>query len=237
MVDVLPDLNALRVVKDCTELDAIGRAGQLAADAQRLFRSELASGRSEREVSDAIQAGLAAESRGGTAAVVDLMYGERCALIGAAPTGRVLTRGETALFDCAPVVEEYWGDSCGTLVVGQPDKEIWRLYSTVLAALEAGIQMLKPGVRVSDVDRTVRSIMADDGYSYPHVTGHGVGLKQQEFPFVTADSEHVLEADTVIALEPGAYFAGYGLRLEYLVHVTEDGPQQLTDHDLGLVID
>jgi Xaa-Pro aminopeptidase len=236
LVDVVPGLNALRVVKDATELEVIARSAQLAADAQRRFRAELAVGRSELEVSNAIQAELAAEGRS-MAAVVDLMYAERCALVGAAPTQRVLAPGETALFDCAPVVDEYWGDSCSTVTVGEPANEVRRLHATVLAALEAGIELLRPGVPIADVDRTVRAVMADGGYSYAHITGHGVGLKQQEAPIVTSDSDHVLVADTVIALEPGAYFADYGVRMEHLVHVTEDGPRLLTDHELALTTD
>jgi Xaa-Pro dipeptidase len=149
----------------------------------------------------------------------------------------VLAHGETALFDCAPVVEEYWGDSCSTVIVGEPADEVRRLHAVVLAALEAGIELLRPGVAIAEVDRTVRAVMAEDGYTYPHITGHGVGLKQQEAPIVTSDSHHVLAADTVIALEPGAYFAGYGVRLEHLVQVTEDGPRLLTDHNLALTTD
>ncbi|WP_308465855.1 M24 family metallopeptidase [Rathayibacter soli] len=233
LVDLRDDLAMLRAVKDSTELGLIMTAAKRASDAQRVFRSEIECGLRERELSDTIQMRLAKEGNA-VSAVVDLMFGDRCMLVGAAPTGRVLTAADTAIFDFAPVVEDYWADSCSTVVVGRPSRDVLRLHGTIQRALEAGIALLRPGTRISDVDKSVRSIMGEAGYHYPHLTGHGVGLKQQEYPFVASDSDYVLEADIVIALEPGAYFDEYGARLEHLIHVTEDGPRVLTTHSVEL---
>lgn len=233
LVDLGHELELLRVVKDTAEIALLASAAARAADAQRIFRSEIAPGVSEQELSDRIQTRLTQQQKP-TAAIVDLMFGERCALMGAAPTDRILADGETALFDFAPVVEDYWGDSCSTIVLGEAPPEISRLHETVGRALAAGIELLRPGVRASAVDAAVRSVMSEAGYHYPHFTGHGVGLKQQEFPYLWPDSQHVFEANTVVALEPGSYFDGYGVRLEHVIQITEGAPHVLTDHTLAL---
>ncbi len=233
LVDLGQKLEQLRIVKDPAELALLAEAAVRATAAQRIFRSEISLGISEQTVSDRVQSRLVQQQKP-TAAIVDLMFGERCALVGAAPTSRTLAAGETALFDFAPIVDDYWGDSCSTVVLGTPASEVSRLHGAVARALRAGIDLLRPGVRASAVDAAVRSVMAEAGYHYPHFTGHGVGLKQQEPPYISPDSQHILAAGTVVALEPGAYFDGYGVRLEHVIQITEDAPRVLTGHDLAL---
>src|SRR5581483_6800705 len=90
-------------------------------------------------------------------------------------------------------------------------------------ALEAGLAAIKPGVQASDVDRTVRSALANHGLQCRHHIGHGVGVTYHEEPYITPYNNIVLKPGMVIALEPGAYLDDLGVRLEDMVIVTEDG--------------
>jgi Xaa-Pro aminopeptidase len=105
------------------------------------------------------------------------------------------------------------------------------------AALTAGGSALRPGARASDVDRAVRSVVADalDGYTYPHHTGHGFGLQPQEPPYLIPSDEMPLEPGMIVAVEPGIYLPDTrGMRLEGNYLITEDGCEALSDYPMEL---
>ncbi len=85
-----------------------------------------------------------------------------------------------------------------------------------------------------DVDRTVRAAVEAVGHSYPHHTGHGVGFHWHEEPRIVPESATVLEPGMVVALEPGAYRSGLGVRVEVVAVVTGNGCRVLSRHPLDL---
>ena len=69
---------------------------------------------------------------------------------------------------------------------------------------------------------------------FPHHTGHGLGLTVHESPRLVPGASTPLEAGMVIALEPGAYGDGWGVRVEQVVLVTDGGCDVLSGHALEL---
>ena len=53
-------------------------------------------------------------------------------------------------------------------------------------------------------------------------------------PRIVPGAQVALAEDMVIALEPGAYGADWGLRVEQVLLVTADGCEVLSGHDLSL---
>jgi Xaa-Pro aminopeptidase len=103
------------------------------------------------------------------------------------------------------------------------------IHRRILDRLEQAIAAVKPGVVAGDLDALVR-----EGLNYPHHSGHGIGAGFHEEPRIVPAWPTVLEPGMVLALEPGWYGEGEGVRLEWIVLVTHDGCEVLSDHRLDL---
>jgi Xaa-Pro aminopeptidase len=105
------------------------------------------------------------------------------------------------------------------------------VYHSVLEAQQAGVAAVAPGVRCGDVDEATRTVLRRARLDrwFTHSTGHGVGLEIHEGPRIAAKQEQVLEPGMVVTIEPGVYLPGeFGVRIEDMVLVTEDGGEVLT---------
>jgi len=221
-------------VKDAEELELIGAAVELVEIGHRALREALEPGRSERELWDAAATAIAAAGGEPADAVVDLMVGGRTALIGEPPGEAKLAAGDPVLFDLAPKRNGYWADSCATFVCGTPSAALRDRHAAIATALERGLGCARTGVSAGAVDAVIREQLAAAGLECPHHTGHGVGVRPQEPPWFVPGNDFVLEQGMVVALEPGAYSDGFGVRLEHLAVVEADGARPLTKHPLTL---
>lgn len=140
--------------------------------------------------------------------------------------------------------ERYFADMTRTVLKGEPSEKLADMYEAVLAAQNAGIEMVKPGVKCSDIHNKVCDVFKEKGYDtiregstvgFIHSTGHGVGLEIHELPFV-GNSDVELEEGNIITIEPGLYYPDVGgIRLEDLILVTSDGHENLTEMEKRFV--
>jgi Xaa-Pro aminopeptidase len=65
---------------------------------------------------------------------------------------------------------------------------------------------------------------------FSHSLGHGVGLQIHEWPRVSRTSDYELPSGACVTIEPGVYVPEqeYGVRIEDLVVLREDGCDNLT---------
>jgi Xaa-Pro dipeptidase len=220
--------------KDAHEVELILAAAELVEAGQRAVRERVEPGVTELELWEAASTAMSALRPGPTEALVDLMVGEGTSEIGRPPGPAAAAPGDPVLFDLAPFSDGYWADSCATFSCGTPSHALRRRHDAVRKALECGLGSIRPGVRACEVDAVMRAALAEAGLECPHHTGHGVGTVPQEPPWLVPDDETVLTERMVIALEPGAYSGGIGVRLEHLVFLRPDGPELLTTHSLDV---
>ncbi len=118
-----------------------------------------------------------------------------------------------------------------TMIVGPASSEQQRLFGHMKAAQEVAFEAIRPGATCADVDRAVRAYFAEhDLMAYwKHHSGHGLGLRNHEGPFLDAGDHTVLRPGMVFAVEPGLYAPELGgFRHSDTVLVTETGSELLT---------
>ena len=119
------------------------------------------------------------------------------------------------------------------LIIGAPTGEMRRLFEHMAAALQAAFDALRPGRTCADVDRAVLAYFeANDLLPYwRQHTGHAIGLRNHEAPFLDVGDDTPIEPGMVFTIEPGVYDGEIGgFRHSDTVVVTPDGIDVLTSY-------
>jgi methionyl aminopeptidase len=164
---------------------------------------------------------------------------------------RRLAAGDVISVDCGVKVDGFYADAAVTLPVGEIAPEVERLLEVTQAALESGIQQVRPGKRLGDVGAAIESHAIEAGYGIVRdLVGHGIGREPHEEPQVPnygkAGKGMPLEVGLVLAIEPMFNLGTPDVRtlpdrwtvvtadravsahFEHTVAVTERGPRVLT---------
>ncbi|MGW1892886.1 aminopeptidase P family protein [Streptomyces sp. NPDC002004] len=232
-------LPMLRAVKDAAELGRLAAAGAAADATYEEILKVPFGGRRESEVA----ADLAALLRQFGHSQVDFT------IVGSGPNGanphheagdRVIQQGDMVVLDFGGLMHGYGSDTSRTVHVGEPSAEEQRVHDVVRAAQDAACRAVRPGIACQEVDRVARAHIADAGYGdhFIHRTGHGIGVTTHEPPYMVEGEEQTLVPGMCFSVEPGIYLPGrFGVRIEDIVTVTEDGGRRLntTAREMAIV--
>lgn len=227
----------LRQVKEPKEIELIAAAASLAGEAFEAVVSRGVVGRTERELALALEVAMRERGASGASFPSIIATGAHGALPHAEPRDVAVQAGELLVIDWGAVVDGYCSDCTRTLATGELDGEELEVYELVLEAQRVGVDAVRAGARAVEVDAAVRERIRAGGYGqqFGHGLGHGVGLGMHDGPALSSRSQDVLEAGNVVTVEPGVYLPGrFGVRIEDLVVVTDDGCRVLTGVDKGL---
>ena len=146
------------------------------------------------------------------------------------PGKRKLKKKDAVLIDFGARYNGYCSDITRCFVIGGMTTFFKKVYDVVEQAQAAAIKIIKPGVKITQIDTAARQVIDTAGLPvYGHGTGHGFGLEIHEDPFLKPDGKGKLKPGQVITIEPGIYIPGrLGIRIEDDILVTETGHKILT---------
>lgn len=221
----------LRRVKTEAEVRKIKEAVELTEAGLQWILGKIRPGMREREVALELEFWYRKEGADDVAFDLIVAAGPQSAMPHHRAGDHPLEEGNVVLFDIGARVDGYCADITRVVALGQPKKEVQEVYKLVLKANIAGIEAIKPGVAGKDVDAKARQVLEEAGLGelFGHGLGHGVGMEVHEGPRLSATSDDILVRGNVVTVEPGVYFPGkFGVRIEDLVVVTENGAQVLS---------
>jgi Xaa-Pro aminopeptidase len=238
-VSLTDGLPMLRGVKDAAELERLAGAGAAADAAYEQIVGVRFAGRRETEVA----ADLAGLLRAHGHSQVDFT------IVGSGPNGadphheadeRVIADGDTVVLDFGGLRDGYGSDTTRTVSVGEPSDEVREVHAVVARAQQAAFEAVRPGVECQAIDRVARRVITEAGFGeyFIHRVGHGIGVTTHEPPYLVEGETRRLVPGMCFSIEPGIYLPGrFGVRIEDIVTVTEDGGRRLnnTGRDLRVV--
>lgn len=82
-----------------------------------------------------------------------------------------------------------------TFFIGKPNKEDNEHLNHIMCARNKALSILKDGTKCSDVDAEAKEYLIKEGYgnNLLHRTGHGIGLKNHEKPWVAEGNDEMLK--------------------------------------------
>jgi len=223
---------SLLVIKDAQEQAAIRKAIAIAEEAFRQTFHAIRAGRTETEIANQLVIHLLEQGSSPELPFSPIVAsGPNSADPHALPGGRVFQSGDLIVIDWGACWDGYISDITRTVSLGEPSHQAAAIAELVAAANQAGRSKAGPGIPASDVDAAARNVIATGGYreNFIHRTGHGIGLKAHEEPYISSAETSPLADGMTFTVEPGIYLPGWGgIRIEDNVLITSSGADTLT---------
>jgi len=231
LADATPIVRALRLVKSAAEIAKIAHVCDLVSSVFEDLPTLLHAGMTEREIFRVFKIECLRRGADDVAYLVGGAgpggYGD----IISPPSDRPVAAGDVLILDTGAVFDGYFCDFDRNYAFGHAADDVARAYEAVHAATEAGLEAARPGATAADVFHAMQDVLDAAGAIDSGVgrLGHGLGMQLTEWPSNMAGDDTVLEADTVLTLEPGMAFApGRVMVHEENIVIRAGGPRLLT---------
>jgi Xaa-Pro aminopeptidase len=238
-------------IKSPAEVELIRQSARWCEYAHRLLQEYSTAGATEAEAS--LRAGQEATlamlkelgseyagqlgSQDGATAGYRGQIGRRAAWAHAVAHNNTFQPGDMLVSETAAPFWGYNAELERGMVVGEPTDEQRELHHHTVEAQVAAFEAFRTAGTCADVDNAVLAYLDDNGIRdlWRQHTGHGIGLRNHEAPFLDEGDHTPLEPGMVFTIEPGVYKEGLGgFRHSDTVLVTGTGIELLTDYPRDL---
>ncbi len=229
----------MRQEKDADELACIRQAQKITDETFTYILDHIRPGRSEREIMLDMEFYMRRLGSEGVAFDFIVVSGCNSSMPHGVPTDKLVEKGDFVTMDFGAVVDGYCSDMTRTVAVGEISDRQRLVYDTVLQAQTLALAGIRPGAVCRDIDALARQHIDAAGFGscFGHGLGHSLGLEVHESPAFSPRCETVLTPGMVMTVEPGIYLEGeFGVRIEDMVVVTDNGYEDLTASEKKLIL-
>jgi Xaa-Pro aminopeptidase len=236
VLNVIPILDSMRVVKDSAELAALRRAIYITTEGHKAAMQAARPGMYEYQLEAMIEYTFRnlGSDRVGFPSIVG--SGPNSTVLHYDVNRRKMEQGDLVVIDIGAEYGQYTADVTRTIPIGGRFTARQRaVYNLVLATQRAAIEAIRPGVTFGELNEVARRYMRDhsqhlcgvqscDRY-FVHGLSHWLGMRVHD-----VGGNRILEPGMVFTVEPGIYIPeeNLGVRIEDDVLVTEDGYEILS---------
>ncbi|MHC4820234.1 MAG: type I methionyl aminopeptidase [Planctomycetota bacterium] len=201
--------------KSRREIDTMRDAARIVAEVHAWARENVKPGITTQDIDEAARGII--EGRGATCTFNGYhgFPGNICTsvneeVVHGIPGKRELVEGDVIGVDVGATYKNYIGDAAITVAVGEISEDAKSLMDTTRECLDAAIEVIGPGVKVSAVSAAVQTLAEARGYGIVReYAGHGIGTNLHEDPQIpnyvdtgTRLHDVTLRAGMVICIEP-----------------------------------
>jgi len=232
-------LKDLRIRKSEEEIKSMKKAGKIASEIINTITRKIDVGMTELEISGLIE--YEGRKMGSEKMSFETItsFSNHSSKPHNEPGVEKLRKKDIIMIDFGPRFEKYCSDITRTFFIGEPTREVIKVYKATEEAQKKALSSVKSNMKASDIDKAARDFFKEKGYDgyFIHGTGHGVGLDIHEEPYITKESKSVIEEGMTFTIEPGIYLHNrFGIRIEDTLLVTDDGYEMLTSFPKDLLI-
>ena len=240
IVDIYPIMRSLRMVKSSAEIDSLLKAIEKTNNGIAYLINKLSPGMKEHELADHFEMYGRLHDRSTLAFSTIIASGKNATCLHYPSQNDTVKEEDLILFDLGYNHDGYSADISRTFPVNGKFTGVQKaIYEAVLACNKAVIAMAKPGLTIKDLQEFATEFLRKECIKaklmdlnddirnyYYHNVSHHLGLDTHDI----GSRELPLEKGNVITVEPGLYFAKYGIgvRIEDDVLITLDGAVALS---------
>lgn len=232
-------IDKIRMIKDETEKDLMRQASIINDLAMADMQASFSEGITENEMAEKLLQFYASHGGEGFSFSPIVGYGPNGADGHHGCDDTPLKKGDSIVIDMGCMYQGYCSDMTRTVFYQEISEKQKEVYQLVLQANLAAEAIIKPGVRLCDIDAAARDVITKAGYgpNFNHRTGHFIGREVHEYGDVSSAFDMPVEEGMIFSIEPGIYIEGeFGVRIEDLVLVTKDGCEILNHFSKDLVV-
>jgi len=230
-------IQKIRMVKTQVEIGILRQAAQICERAIYACLAFAKKGMTEIEMACLFKEALIREGAKPFLSVI--AFGTHTAFANAIPSNRELKPGDMIRFDVGCEYKNYTSDIARVAVFGEVTTKIANYYNAVLAGQNRAFEMVRSGVKASEVFEAAVAGVREGGIPHyqRHHVGHGVGIEVYDPPLLTPENNIILETGMVIDIETPYYELGFGgVQVEDTIVVKEDGFERLTASPRDLIL-
>jgi methionyl aminopeptidase len=200
------------VIKSEHELNLMREAGRIVAEAHRLMKQAVVPGVTTAELDRICDTFIRSQGafpsfKGYNGFPASICASTNEELVHGFPGPRKLIEGDIISIDIGAQYQGFHGDSAWTYGVGHISDEAQRLLDVTEASLYAGLELVRPDVRLYTVSHGIQRVIEEAGFSVVReYVGHGVGTDLHEEPQIpnygVPDRGPRLKPGMTLAIEP-----------------------------------